>query len=587
MTGQVTPAVALRGVSVRYDGTETWIGAQVDLDVHLGQVVLVLGPSGCGKSTLMLTLPALVPGSVDAQLRGRVEHDGADAASLDPGRLAARVGMVFQDPDAQVVTRTLLDEVCFGLENVCTPVELIEGLALDALATVGLATSRAEALRAPGTLSGGGRQRLALACALALAPQVLVLDEPTANLDPVASAELYATLATVRSPGRAIVLVEHELDEALPLADRVVVLDRAGAVVHDGTPEQVIGAHARELREDGIWLPTAVEVALALGLDEDGQLPLPLTTVELCDRVDAARPPVELRDRLGPVTARTDGPADDAPGGPGPEPAVELSGVRVVLGGRPVLHGIDLAVPRGELLAIAGVNGAGKSTLTRAVAGLVPLAGGQVRLAGRPLARMDARSVGDVVGYVFQNPEHQFVTHTVADELGYGLRVRRRDEEQVAAAVDRMLDRFDLARYRGTNPFLLSHGEKRRLSVATALITEPQVLVLDEPTFGQDRARASEIMDLVCALNRTGITVLLVTHDLQLIADHAHRVALLADGHLLEVGRTAQVLCHDDVVERAGLRVPPVHRIARALAGGDRPGWAGVYRTGQIQAVLG
>lgn len=319
---------------------------------------------------------------------------------------------------------------------------------------LGLANTRDEALRNPLALSGGQRQRLAIACALALGPAVLILDEPTANLDPVASAEFYTTLAGLRDGTRTMILVEHELDDALPLAGRVIVLDS-----------------------------------------------------------------------------------------------------------------IDLELRAGEFLAIAGVNGAGKSTLTRALAGLVPLSAGSVELEGAPLVLLDARQIGDRIGYVFQNPEHQFITRTVADELAYGLRARRRDQTEIDTAVQAMLERFDLARYAETDPFLLSHGEKRRLSAATALITEPRILILDEPTFGQDRARADEIIAMVDELNASGITIVVVTQDLQLVTEHAHRVAILAGGRLLDPGTATEFLSDKELILGAGLRQPGVGGVTRA--GGD------------------
>ncbi|MEE2878716.1 MAG: ABC transporter ATP-binding protein, partial [Pseudomonadota bacterium] len=264
--------------------------------------------------------------------------------------------------------------------------------------------------------------------------------------------------------------------------------------------------------------------------------------------------------------------------------AIDVHAASVQLGGVPVLHGVDLQIRSGEFLAIAGVNGAGKSTLTRAIAGLVPLSSGSIALAGIPLNTLDIRQVGDRVGYVFQNPEHQFLAHNVRDELAYGLRVRRHPKREIDDSVDRMLGRFDLARYANVNPFLLSHGEKRRLSVATALITEPEILILDEPTFGQDQARAHEIINMICELNAEGITIIMITHDLQLIADYADRVALLSQGHLLKLGGTGEILCDTELIERAGLRPPPVRRIALALAQ-EKPEWHAVYRTGQIREI--
>ncbi len=572
------PVLSLQGVSVRYDTGEDWIGDGIDLNICAGQTVLLLGPSGCGKSTLLLAMAGLIPASVDAELSGQVICAGVDTARTHPGRLASRVGVVFQDPDAQVVTSTLLDEVCFGLENLLVPAAEVEDRALDALRRVDLAQDRSDALRSPASLSGGGRQRLAIACALALEPEILILDEPTANLDPAASAEFYATLATLRESSRTLILVEHELDDVLPIADRVIVLDSSGGLLADGPPSEVFSKHADVLREHGVWLPTAIEIALRAGLETDG-IELPLTLGGLAEYF-ASNPsvPISMVTSVHPEAVCPAPAPDDGPIARARDASVTLGGVRV-------LEGIDLDIAEGEFLAIAGVNGAGKSTLTRALAGLVPLSGGAVELDGQPLGAWDVRQIGDRIGYVFQNPEHQFVTRTVADELAYGLRVRRLDEAEISRAVAVMLERFDLARYAEVNPFLLSHGEKRRLSVATALITEPRILILDEPTFGQDRARAEELITLVDQLNAAGVTILMVTHDLQLIADHAHRLAVLAGGRLLGVGPAAELLCDTALIERAGLRQPPVQRFARLLAA-RHTGWRGVHRFDQLPEAV-
>lgn len=568
------PVLTMRGVSVRYDTGNDWVSTKFDLDISRGETVLLLGPSGCGKSTLLLAMAGLIPVSVDAELRGRVVYEGTDTAHARPGQLATHVGIVFQDPDAQLVTATLLDEVCFGLENLLLPVAEIEDRALWALRRVGLVDSREEALHNPASLSGGGKQRLAIACALALQPELLLLDEPTANLDPSASAEFYATVAQLRDDNLTIVLVEHDLDEALPLATRVVVLDSAGTLLDDGTPEEVFGTRALALREHGVWLPTATEISLRVGIDPAAG-PLPLTLEALADRFVTDDTLLKPAPEAIPEREHEQGGS----------PILRASGVEVSLGNAPVLEEVSFYVREGEILAIAGCNGAGKSTLTRALAGLVPLSAGMVELEGQPLASWDIRQVGDRIGYVFQNPEHQFVARTVFDELAYGLRVRRHAEQEIITQVEAMLARFELSRYAEVNPFLLSHGEKRRLSVATAMITRPRILILDEPTFGQDQARAAELIALVEELNASGITIVMVTHDLQLIADHAHRLALLKNGRLLGIGDTTELLADTELIARAGLRQPPLIRFAKLLEG-LHPGWNAVHRFDQLPGVV-
>ncbi|TDD18947.1 ABC transporter ATP-binding protein [Nonomuraea diastatica] len=571
--------IEAEGVAVRYDTSDGWVGGGLDLDVSVGEVVLLLGPSGCGKSTLALTLNGLVPHSVPAELRGTVRVAGRDTAHHPPGRLCDVVGMVFQDPDAQIVCETLLDEVCFGLENLLTPRAEIEPRAMAVLAEVGLADTLELALRDPTRLSGGERQKLALACALAPRPSVLVLDEPTANLDPRSTRDFYHLLGRVAERGTSVILIEHDLDDAVVVADRVVVLDAEGNVRLTGTPAEVLAGRADELDALGVYGPTAVQAARRLGLYGDTPRDAPLTLEGLAS---------VLRDEA--VTDLSWGPVDeqDAQSSPTEIMAttlVEVDDLTVRLGDADVLRGVSLSVARGAYLAVIGLNGAGKSTLAGCLAGVLRPPPGRVRIDGADISRFSARELSDRVGYVFQNPEHQFVTGSVAEELAHGLFVRGLPGAEVTARVARMLERFDLARYKDVNPFMLSHGEKRRLSVATALICGPELLVLDEPTFGQDRARAGELLTLLDALHTAGTTVIIVTHDLQLVAEHATHVAVLAAGGLLAHAPVERVLRDDALLERAGLLPPPVRRLATALAPG-RPRWETVFRLTDLSPRL-
>jgi len=550
------PVLSLENVSITHPDTARPTPAGVTFDVRAGEVVLLLGPSGCGKSTLAMAMNGLVPHALDADLDGRVTVAGLDTAAATPAQLSPHVGMVFQDPDAQIVTGAVLDEVAFGLENLLLPAEEVLSRAERALRTVGLWDRRDDD---PAELSGGGRQRLAFACAVAAEPELLVLDEPTANLDPAGRADLYAALDRLitADADRAIVLVEHDVDAARGLATRVIVLDHDGRTALDGTPDEVFGAHAVRLRE--------------LGVGADGGAAHPdegAVTARGTERADAGdgaatagagtpRGP-ELAG-AGDGAAAADGATAEAVR---PESAavahpdaaaVTARGLTVVRGrgraAKTLLRGVDLAVPRGSFTAIVGPNGAGKTTLAQALAGVVPTTRGQVSIARDGAAALDPatarpKQLAAQVGFVFQNPEHQFVTHTVRDELGYAL--RHLDPADRDARVDAMLDRFDLGEHADRHPFRLSGGQKRRLSVGTALIGGADrpggVLVLDEPTYGQDRARADELLSLLDDLHRGGTTVIVVTHDPALVERHATHIAAVRDGGLAAFGPAADVL---------------------------------------------
>jgi energy-coupling factor transport system ATP-binding protein len=462
-------AVSLRGFGWRHAGRKAWAVRGVDLRVERGERVLLLGPSGAGKSTLLAALAGLLADDSGEQ-EGIAEIDG-----LDPRKARERVGIVFQDPESQLVMARAGDDVAFGLENRGVPADQIWPRVDEALDRVGFRYGRD---RATAALSGGEQQRLALAGVLALRPDLLLLDEPTANLDPTGAALVRAALRAAVDRDTTVVLVEHRLAEALPLVDRVVVLEAGGGVRADGSPEAVFAVHGDALAAEGVWVP--------------------------------GRP-------VAPRRAAT------APG----DELLVASRVALV----PRLAPTDLCVRSGEALAVLGPNGTGKSTLALLLGGLVKPGSGRVgatpALAGadaaRPPHRWRAPALTRRIGSVFQDPEHQFVSSTVFDELALGPRRIGLPDAAVRSTVDGLLARLRLERLARANPYTLSGGEARRLSVATALATAPRVLVLDEPTFGQDRRTWVELVDLLAGLRDAGHGIVAVTHDTDFVTALADR----------------------------------------------------------------
>ncbi|MFC5433445.1 ABC transporter ATP-binding protein [Microbacterium suwonense] len=538
----------MRDLSLTHVGATHPSPEGVSFDIDLGEVVLVLGPSGSGKSTMTLALNGLIPQAVPADLAGSVEVRGRDIADVPVAEVSSDVAMVFQDPDAQLVTGTLMDEVAFALENLLLPVAEVLSRAERALRRVGLWDRRHWN---PDRLSGGGRQRLAIACAIAMGSSVIVLDEPTANLDPQGIDDVYDALAELVASGdHAVVLVEHNLDAAMRFATRTIVLDQRGRLVFDGPVDEILRGHTEELIAMGVWLPAATLAGWMLR--ERGILPidapLPLTADEL-----AAAIPLAQHGAAAPEPSPSQDPRS-------PASVIRVRNLTVKRGRSEVLHGIDLDIPAGSLTAIVGANGAGKTTLIQSLAGVVPPPKGRVTIGDLDPGRASPRDLTARIGFVFQNPEHQFIAHTVFDELAHGLRLRGVSDADIADRVGEMLTRFGLEHKADVHPFLLSGGEKRRLSVGTALITRPGVLALDEPTFGQDRARADELLRLLGDLRTEGTTILIVTHDLQLVADHATHTVILADGRIHATGRTASLFATPGLFEGAGLRLPALHR---------------------------
>jgi energy-coupling factor transport system ATP-binding protein len=557
--------IEVEDLRFRYEGRKTDVLSGVNLRIEDGETVLLLGPSGSGKSTLALCLSGLIPHAVAGEMEGKVTIDGLDTASVPVADLTRKVGAVFQDPEAQLVAMRVEDEVAFGPENLCVREEELDRRVDEALQRVGMGGMRCLPVD---DLSGGYKQRLALASVLALKPKTLVLDEPTANLDPTGTREFFGTLENLkRAGGLTVVLIEHKLDHLVDLLDRVVVLVRGGALLTQGPPREVFRVHVGELLRHGVWTPQVA--LLAHRLDERGVRLYPFPTT--LDEAETALANIPHP----PSRPAQPGISEPKPADRGDTPALEVGGLSFSYGGVRILDEVSFAVPRGDFLAIVGANGAGKSTLLRHLVGLARLRRGSVLLRGRDVSLLPAREVFREVGFVFQNPEHQFVTDSVYEEVAFGLRSLGLPEDEVRGRAEAALDRFGLLPHAKANPFALSGGEKRRLSVATMLVAGQEVLVLDEPTFGQDHENAAELMSLLRELNAQGRTVVVVTHDMTLVAEHSKSVAVLSRGALLYHGPARPAFDSPRLLEEARLDLPPLADLSRRLAVRD-PNWVGL-----------
>jgi energy-coupling factor transport system ATP-binding protein len=552
---QAPSAVRVERLTVWYEGEEAPALRDVDLVLGAGERLLLLGASGTGKSTLALCLNGLIPRAVGGRLEGRVFLAGCPIDDLPPGELTRRVGVLFQDPESQFCMLTVEDEVAFGLENLSTPPAEMRPRIQAALRVVGL--DGAEITRSD-RLSGGMKQRLALACLLAMQPEVLVLDEPTANLDPAGTRSVFAALRALMADRRhSLLVIEHKLDECVNLVDRVVVLDPAGGVALNGPARSIFAEYADRLEELGVWQPAASRLAHRLrqnGLRLD---PHPLTVAEATDSLAklSVQPEVVLREApsANPVLPTSE------------PPALAIDGVSYAYGSRSVVSNLDLDLPAGHLLAVVGPNGAGKTTLGQIMAGLRQPQSGSVRLFGRDVRSYSARDLATTVGYVFQNPEHQFVRQTVYEELAFGLQLLGETPDAVRTRVDALLADFGLLEHRWANPFSLSQGQKRRLSVATQLITGRRLIVLDEPTFGQDPRTAAALIERIVSLQQQGRTVVMITHDLQLVSSCATLVVVLLTGALLYFGAPAGLMEQPALCRAASIEPPPIWAIASQL----------------------
>ncbi len=460
-------SIEARGWGWRHAGRLAWAVSELDFVIAQGEKVLLLGASGAGKSTLLHGIAGVLGGDDDGESTGTLLVDGQRAH-------AGRAGLVLQDPDSQVILAHVGDDVAFGCENLGVPRDEIWRRVPEALEAVGLDVP----LDYPtGTLSGGQKQRLALAGVLAMRPGLLLLDEPTANLDATGIGEVRDAVARVTAAtGSTLIVVEHRVSVWRELVDRVIVLAPRGGLLADGTPHDVLERAGVSLSASGVWVPGFEPTAPAR-------------------RRVAASTLVRTHDlAIAPVP------------------------------GTIVASGIDLEVETGRALAITGANGSGKSTLGLTLGGLLGVASGEVDAAGlaNGLAttnpfRWKSRELLTRIGTVFQDPEHQFVTSTVRDELSVGPRALRMPPAELTERIEYLASRLRLEALLGANPFTLSGGEQRRLSVATALATRPGLLVLDEPTFGQDARTWAELVALLAEVLDEGSAVVAITHDEHLV----------------------------------------------------------------------
>ena len=506
---------------VSYTYPEATRPALQDVSLRLpeGAFTLLIGPSGAGKSTLLRCINGLVPHFSGGVLEGSISVDGLDPVQASPQLLSRHVGFIFQDPEAQFVVDRVEDEIAFALENAALPRQEMRVRVEEALDLLDLALLRDRSLE---TLSGGERQRVAIAAALALRPHILVLDEPTSQLDPKSAEDVLHALVRLNSDlGLTIVLAEHRLERVLPFADHLVCLSQAGSVVAAGPPRQVL--HHLDL------VPPLVTLGKLLDWD-----PLPLTVKE------GRQFSRELSYPVKPTDLETKQSTRGATQ-PATESYLQVRDVVVEYNGHPVLSGVNLDVWAGEIVVLMGRNGSGKTTLLKSIVGLLRPQQGHLKVAGQKVADRDVAEICQQVGYLPQDPNALLFADTVLEELLITLRNHRR-EASPPLAPRALLERLSLADKAGAYPRDLSAGERQRVALGAVTVTRPGALLLDEPTRGLDYEAKRGLVDLLRGWRDDGMAVLLVTHDVELAAAAADRVILMSNGEIIASGNPAQVL---------------------------------------------
>lgn len=552
------PFVEIRSVSFAYHGSRAPALHDLSLSITRGESVVLMGRTGAGKTTLCYTLNGLIPRKIPGRWSGRILVDGCDTSRRPVWDQAHRVGMLFQDFETQLISTNLLMEMAFPLEHAFDSSQLSRERMWtrirDTLALVGLSGLET---RDPLTLSGGQRQRLVLATILARQPDLLVLDEPFTDLDPEGRRTLTAVLHDLRRSGATLLTVEHEPDEIAD-ADRLYVLDQ-GRLAWSGRPRELFG-HQEGLRRAqalGIGFPLLASCFESLALPE-----LPLTVEEaweLCDRHDLMLGPGTTPDGAAraPLEAQHDAP-----------PVLEVERASFGYGGGgPALCDVSLTIWEGEFVAIIGRNGSGKSTLAGLLKGLRRPSRGRVRVLGEDTRRLSASRLAALVGYVFQNPDHQLFADTVEAEVAFGVRNLGYPQAECDARVAGALEAvgLDSPEIRQLDPFSMTKGDRQRIAVASVLAARPGVLIFDEPSTGLDGQETRWMMDMIRRLNERGHTIVMITHAMSLVAAYARRCVVLREGRVDLDGPTREVfarLARDDAAADLGLQAPAITRFS-------------------------
>lgn len=532
----------------------------VSLRIGEGEAVAILGPSGCGKSTLGLACIGLIPHATGGRVRGSAKLFGEELTAAVRRKSAGRIGAVFQDPESQLFCATVEEEVAFALENFGVPQDRMGVQIERALRKAGLAGFEG---RSPMGLSGGEQQRLALACALAQEPALLLLDEPAGSMDPVGKAELRSAVSELRRlRGLTLLYLTEDPEEALEHAERIVLM-ADGRVVGEHRPEALL-ADPAPLEALGLRVPQLSAVWRALAQHRLQ----PATPVPRAGPSTAAfllRSLILPRQAERPPHRTTVPPALEAPASTG-LPAVECRSVSYAYEGGPAaVQELTIAIRAGEFAALVGSNGSGKTTLCKLLVGLLRPTAGQLRAFGQDLAGMTVAQIARSVGFLFQHSDHQLYCGTVEEEVAAGPRNLGLSEREVDQRTSGAIAQLGLQALRADPPAALGAGERRRVALAAVLAMGPRLLLLDEPTRGLGWSQSRQLLDHLVALNATGVTILMVTHDLRLVAEYARHVLILARGRLVAEGRPEALLGEANLLATTGLKPPPLYELARGL----------------------
>ncbi len=554
------PIIHIEHLSYTYP-SETKALTDVSLDVNPGEYLAIVGANGAGKTTLCMFLNGVIPNVVGGRVSGTVHVCGMDTFEHHVYDIAQNVGLVLQDPESQLFSADVRSEIAFAAENRGVPREEIIARMRDVLKIVRLEEL---ASRLSDELSGGQKQRLAIAANLIVRPKILVADEPTSQLDPIGKEEVFATLSSLNKDyGMTVVIASHDVDEIERYADRVIVLDH-GSIILEGPPEVVF----REVETlDRLYVHVPDLARLSKTLHINGGHPLSLSVPEAAVQIKEwlCRPGAPaIQDTPAPAVlaaaVETKAIAHD-------DMAVEVKEVTYAYPGTssPAISNISFNVPKGQFVGIIGQNGGGKTTIMKCLVGLIKPSHGEIRLAGKPLAGQKVGDIATQIGLILQNPDTQLFCMSVEEEIRFGLENLGLEPEEIDRRTEEALKITGLGNYRTLYPFKLSLGDRRKVAVASIVAMRPQVLIFDEPLTGQDYKGRYELVNLAAELHQAGHTVIMISHDMELVARYTQRTLVVGKGQLLLDAPTPEVFDHVDILRATYIEPPEIIRLAQAL----------------------
>lgn len=553
----------------------------IDLSVEEGTFVGLIGPSGAGKSTLASAITGAIPHHYRGRLFGSTLVAGLDTCEASLTDIAKVAGSVLQDIDAQMVASVVEDELLFGLENFGIYHREIEGRIASALDAVGIADLRHREIA---TLSGGQKQKVAIAAILAMTPRVIVMDEPTSALDPASARDVFEVLRRAKEmTGMTVILIEQTVALLAEYCDRVVVIDQ-GRIALDGTPTDVF-SHGETLRAIGVDTPRTVRISNSLA--ETGLAPndSPALTLDGAESLVAGILAPGLS-KSSPIVPRALGDGPDARNTVDERPIiVDVAGAAYSYGtGQAGIEGIDLTVRAGEILAVVGQNGAGKTTFTKLLNGLIKPSAGVVRIAGLDTRTTPVSALASHAATLFQNPDRQLCRNTVVEEISFGLELQGAPADAARERARHVAATFGLPE--NASPFNLSRGQRQMVALASVVALEPELIILDEPTSGLDYRECMTVMETVRQRAIDGAAVVMVCHDMEVVSDFADTLAVMTEGRLIEVGPSREVFANDALLAHARIAAPCVPALGKRLAARFHPSFAHITEVADLVALV-